>query len=190
MNPTQPSQLLAALFRHVDEGQRVSVLDVGQAMPETVDFLSAFRCKLFIADLFADLPVGTGSEDDPPLAARFAELLPFPEDSRFDIVLFWDLFNYLEPDAIAAFLHHVRPFLHPGTVAHGFAVHNPRSPQVEDCHGIARIDALTVRRRGRLPPGYSPHSQRQLQSLLQGFTVERSVLLPDSRLELLLRVKV
>jgi len=187
MTSTQPSQLLASLFERIGEDQHVTVLDTGPALPETVDFFANYRCTLHVVDLFSELPF-TADVDGPTLREQFSQLLCFPPGTRFDICLFWDLFNFLDREAIVAFLDVLEPFLGPRCRGHGFAVHNLRTPQNRQTYGISRADALSVRDRGRLP-GYNPHAQRQLQDLLDCFSFDRALLLSDSRLELLLRAK-
>ena len=190
MLPTQPSQLLASLFQHIDEEQRLTVLDVGPALQDTVNFFAGYRGRLHIADLFSELPFSTSDPDGPSLDERFDDLMRFPQDTRFDICLFWDIFNYLDTAACKVFLDRLRPCLHAGTLAHGFAVHNLRSPQGDQQYGIAQADALSVRKRPRPLPGYAPHGQGQLKELLHCFSIQRTVLLPDSRLELLLQTQL
>lgn len=186
MTSTQPSQLLASLLQHFDADQPLSVLDVGPALPETVSFFSHYRSKLFFADIFSELPIIAGEDSGPSLAQQIGDLLRFPADSQFDICLFWDLFNYLSSDAISAFLHTLQPCLHSASLAHGFAVHNINSPQGDQQYGIMQSDAFSVRHRAQPLPGYAPHNQGQLKGLLDCFSFDRTVLLPDSRLELLL----
>lgn len=189
MTSTQPSKLLASLFQPIDEDQRLTVFDVGPALPETISFFSHYRSKLFLADMFSELPLTGSEEDSQTLDQRFDELLDFPEGTHFDICLFWDLFNYLNAEAISVFLEKLRPCLHPGSMAHGFAVHNTRSPQGDQLYGIRQTDEFSVRHRDRPLPGYAPHNQAQLKSLLPCFDIERTLLLADSRLEMLLRFR-
>lgn len=190
MSATQPSQLLPNLFEGVQEGERLTVLHIGPALPETVDFFSRYRCKLYFLDLFDELPLtGDGGSDD-AVDQQLAELLNFPTDTRFDVCLFWDLFNYLDRAALTSFIDQLRPYLHPRTRAHGFGVHNLRSPQGNELYGICEPAQLRVRRRPRQLPGYAPHNQQQLQRLLPCFSFIRSVLLADSRLEMLLRANL
>ncbi|RLA49248.1 MAG: hypothetical protein DRR04_08620 [Gammaproteobacteria bacterium] len=186
---TQQSKLLPSLFEHIDEDQRLTVFHVGLALPETVDFFSRYRCKLHFVDLFAELPIVSNEENNPSLGQQFGDLLRFSPGTRFDICLFWDLFNFLDSDAITAFLKELRPYLHTGCLAHGFSVHNLKSTQSDQLYGIREIDTLRLRARPAALPAYAPHNQGRLKTLLSGFTFERSVLLPDSRLELLLRAK-
>ena len=185
--PTQISKLLPALFQPFDVGQAVTVFHVGSALPETVDFFSSYRCKLHFIDVFSALPIVNDEEQPPSLLQQFQQLLHFPEHTRFDICLFWDLFNFLDSEAIGAFLAVLRPHLKRSSLAHAFSVHNSRIPQKSQyCYGIHQADTLSVRHRRTTPPGYAPHSQRELTELLDCFRIDRSVLLPDNRLELLL----
>lgn len=187
--PTQASKLLPSLFKYLDSEELVTVFHVGPAMPETVDFFSGFRCKLHFIDLFDELPL-VATEDAPQsLARQFAALLRLPRDTRFDICLFWDLFNYLDGEAVRALLGVLRPHLTDRSLAHAFSVHNLKMPESRHIYGIHQFDALSCRPRADARPGYAPHSQRELTALLDCFKVERSVLLPDSRLELLLQAK-
>lgn len=185
MTATQQSRLLGSLFSHVDEEQRLTVLHIGPALPETVEFFSRYRSKLYFLDLFEELPFKE-LEGGPDLGQQFAELLQFPDATSFDICLFWDLFNYLGHDALAAFSRALRPYLHQDSLGHGFGVHNLRTPPGGQLYAISDRDTLAVRSRGEPPPGYAPIAQGQLKDLLSCFRVERSMLLSDSRLELLL----
>ncbi len=188
MSEQQSSQLLPGLFDAIDEDQRVNVLHIGPALPETVAFFSdaGFRCKLFFLDLFAELPLVFEPGDELTVQQRMAQLMDFPQDTRFDLCLFWDIFNYLDETAIEALVHCLRPHLAAGARAHAFAVHNTRSPQLPQRFGILAGDLLNLRPRPAPLPGYAPHPQARLQALLQGLNIQRSVLLAQSRLELVL----
>ena len=50
--------------------------------------------------------------------------MPIPAGARIDLCLFWDLFNFLGRDAIAAVLDILRPHLHHDSLGHGFAIHS------------------------------------------------------------------
>jgi hypothetical protein len=190
MTSTQPSKLLSNLFENIDEDARLTVLHIGPALPETVDFFSHFRCKLHFLDLYDELPIE--AEEGVPLSLdkQFAELMRFPHGTHFDMCLFWDIFNYLGADAISSFLLTLRPHLRTDSVAHGFAVHNLRSAPVDQVYGIKGPDVLTLRPRAVSLPGYAPHPQSRLKTLLACFDFDRSVLLADSRLEMVLSAKL
>lgn len=189
MAATQSSKLLSSLFEHCDMDSRLTVLHVGPALPETVEFFSRYRCKLFFIDLFSALPI-VEAEDGPTLEQQFCALVDLPLETRLDICLFWDVFNFLGSDAIAAFLKALKPYLHAESAAHVFAVYNLKTDQGGQLYGIQDLDALNVRARTSILPGYAPHPQSKLKNLLDCFNFDRSVLLSDSRLELLLSAKL
>jgi hypothetical protein len=190
MTATQPSKLLSSLFAQFDPERRLTVLHIGPALPETVEFFSRFRSKLYFVDLFSELPIEESDDGGPPLVEKFGEILDLPSDVRFDICLFWDLFNFLDSESIAALLENLSPRLQADCLAHVFAAYNRKSVQGDQLYGIKEPDTLQVRHRGEMLPGYAPHAQSALKDLLYCFSFDRSVLLADSRVELLLKAKL
>ena len=155
-----------------------------------MEFFSRFRCKLYFIDLFDELTtLAASAEDTPPPLQLFSDSLQIPADTRFDLCLFWDLFNFLDSEAITALQEALSPHLHSDSLGHGFAVHNRRTEQSGKLYGIRDFDQLSTRPRPAALPGYNPYNQGQLERMLDCFQVTRSVLLPDSRLEFLLRAK-
>ena len=187
---SQSSKLLPSLFERVDEEQRLSVLHIGPALPDTVDFFAAYRCKLHFVDLFGELPLVDIADEEPTLQQRLDDLLQFPQGTQFDICLFWDLFNFINRDAIRVLLAALRPYLKANALAHAFAAHNLKTPTNSYVYGIRHNDEISLRNRPAQLAEYAPHSQGDLKQLLYYFNFERSVLLADSRLELLLRARL
>jgi hypothetical protein len=186
----QSSKLLSSLFHRIEDDEVLRVLHIGPALPETIDYFSQFRCKLYFVDLFGELPITANEDNEPGLEQTFTQLLNIETDVQLDICLFWDLFNFLGSDAISAFMTVLKPHLHPGTLGHAFAVHKLRSEQGKQLYGIADTDKINVRVRSALLPSYAPQPQARLKELLNCFNFDRSVLLPDGRLELLLQAKL
>lgn len=184
----QGSQLLPEVLASLQADQHTSILHLGPIQPETVEFLSQFRCTLYVNDLFSDLPLPV-DEDGPDVHQQMSQLLDFPPEARFDVCLFWDLFNYLAPEAISALAQLLRPRLAAGARAHCFGVHNTRSLEQHWKFAMLSPSLLQLRARSTPVPGYAPQSQGKLKELLECLEVQRSVLLAQSRLELSWRVK-
>ncbi len=142
-----------------------------------------------MVDLFSELPVAIDEAGSTALQAHFDALLSFPAGTVFDICLFWDLFNYLGRDEILAFVAALRPYLRKGTMAHGFALHNLNAPREERIYAVRDVDAISAAPRREPLAHYAPHPQAKLKNMLYCFSFERSVLLSDGRLELLMRAK-
>ena len=187
---TQTSKLLPSLFEHIEEGQLITVFHAGPALPETVDFFSNYRCKLHFIDVFSELPIVENEDSTPSLERQLEDALSFPSHIRFDICLFWDLFNYLDRRTVTAFMTELRTHLKEESLGHAFSVYNIKTQQDNHLYGIKQPDTLNCRNRRTPLPGYAPHSQNQLKTLLDCFDMERSVLLADSRLEFILRARL
>lgn len=184
----QSSKLFASVFEGFDPEQRLTVVDVGLALPESLDFFSAYRCRLHFLDLF-DEAVIRDQQHQPSeleLQQQFSELLQFPAGTRIDVCLLWDFLNYLDKPALRAFSAALKPWLHAGSRAHGMGVLNDQAALPYREYGILGPDQFNIRpRRGAQSPWY-PHPQAQLVKYLDVFDVHRALLLPDGRLELLL----
>jgi hypothetical protein len=85
-----------------------SVLDLGPALAANVAFFEALGARLRIADLDASLEeVELLAAPPATWAARLPELLPFAEGETFDLVLAWDLPNYLGRERWPAVARHI-----------------------------------------------------------------------------------
>lgn len=185
------SKLLAGLFRAIDADKRLTILEVGPALPETVEFFSQYRCRLHFLDLY-DEPFlrdrdSEASETD--LRHHFENVLTFPKGTQLDICLFGDFLSFLDDRALRAFNSALRPWLHPGTRAHGFGVHHLAVKLEHHQYGIIDRDTLSIRSRhfGSMP--YHPHSQVEMADMLNCFAFARGLLLPSGKLEMMLKPK-
>jgi len=188
----QPSKLLAGLFRQVDPGGRLVVLEIGTAVSDTVNFFSDYRCRLLFVDLFdPDFLNGVRAAPDAKAVRRlFDRRLSFAEGTRIDVCLFWDFLTFLDDRALRAFNAALQPWLHSGSRAHGFGVHHLAIRHENVRYGIIDQDTLSVRPRPGEPMPYHPHSQVEMADMLGCFAFERGLLLPNGKLEMLFHSRV
>jgi hypothetical protein len=189
----QPAALNAPLFRSIieglDERKRWVVLDLGAARNETIALFSRFRCRLDIADLAQDLESLSGELEPTELERRAEALLPPQRTEATDLVLCWDLLNYLDRPALAALMGRIAARAHQGTAAHGLIVYSeaqmPTQPgryvPREDCSLLNLSNCATLRR----APRYSPED---LTLCMPGYAIERGRLLRNGMQEFLFRL--
>jgi hypothetical protein len=187
-----PSKLLGSLFRShfgaLDTSRRLTVLEIGAALPETVNFFSGFTCRLHFVDLFAEAFVAAQQkQSESELRAAFEACFRFPAGTRLDLCLFWDFLTYLDDTALRAFNAALRPWLHRGTRAHGFGAHHMAVRLANVHYGICDLDTFSLRDRRGPPLHMYPHSQIEMHDMLSCFAFERGLLLPDGKLEMLLK---
>jgi hypothetical protein len=185
----QQSKLFPALFQRLDASRRLTVLEIGPALPETVDFFSAFRCRLHFVDLFNEpfLRDRQGQLSEKELRHCFEERFRFPDGTRLDILLLWDFVSYLDDAALRALNSALRPLIHPGTRAHGFGVHHLAIKLENIQYGIIDRETFSIRDRRSSQMKHHPHSQVEMQDMFGCFKFERGLLLPNGKLEMLLK---
>ena len=182
------SKLFTSLFEGIDKSRRLIVLDVGTAVPDTVEFFGNFRCRLHFADLFT-APIVHNQQNNTSEAAlekQFSRLLDFPEGTKFDVCMFWDFLNYLDAPALRAFNKALSPYIDRNTRGHGFGTLNKKTALVHQQYGVQQTDTLSVKQRNGKQLDCYPHPQAEMKDLLRCFNINRGLLLPDGRLEMLL----
>ena len=180
------SLALSALFDDI-RGRRMQVLDLGSAVGSNVEFLSQFGCKLYIEDLWAALAARTPSGEGDLLGPEFfAEFLSIPDDTRFDVIFAWDLFNYLQRKELAQFAIHLRRYCTPGARLFALMSILKTMPAQPYRFKIQDEQHLVYERRtsGERPsPRYVPS---EMTDNFKGFHVDRSFLLRHGIQEFLL----
>ena len=110
------------LVEKLGEDQKYQILDLGRAYGPNVEFFSQFSCTFYVADLYRTLQSYTlapAEDDGSQLSRVFEELLPYAEDTRFDLILAWDLLNYLRPEQIETMSRRLAGFSKEGTTIFG-----------------------------------------------------------------------
>jgi len=188
MQRTQQTLLFPTLVKRVYPGRRLSVLEIGPALPETIEFFSQFRCRLHFAAMYTDpvLQMQSGDFTEAEFAEHIHKSFDFPKNTRFDLCLFWDFLNYLDDKALRAFNTAIAPHLHKTTRAHAFTVRTLGTSLPNQQYGIEQAHMFSLRPRAEKQARTSPHTQAILVNLLSSFDIDQGMLLPDGRLEVLM----
>lgn len=185
---TQQTLLFPTLVKRLATDRRLSVLEIGPALPETIAFFSEYKCRLHFAAMYTDpvLEMQKGECTEAELAVHFTETFGFQKGTRFDLCLFWDFLNYLDDKALRAFNTAIRPYLHKTTRAHAFTVRTLNTSFPNQQYGIDQAHMFSIRPRLGIQPRTTPHTQAILVNLLSSFDIDQGMLLPDGRLEVVM----
>lgn len=179
------------LIHQIQPGRKSHILDLGPALGANVDYFAQFSCKLYIEDFYRTLTSFDyfSPEDGFSYEAVLEYLLPFRKSTRFDIILFWDLLNYLERDVFEHLVRHLSQYCTSGSLALALIStlkHIPEKPmnfRIVDSHTLSYESNSTVL---RPCPRYQ---QTDLNHLMPDFRVCNSFLLRNGFKEyLFLRV--
>lgn len=185
---SQQSLLFPTLVNRIKPDRRYSILEIGPALPETIEFFSQFKCRLHFAAMYTDplLQMQLGDHTEAELVEHISKSFGFAKDTRFDLCLFWDFLNYLDDKALRAFNTAIRPFLHKSTRGHAFTVRTLNTSFPNQQYGISEAHMFNIRPRGGKQMRTTPHTQAILVNLLSSFDIDQGMLLPDGRLEVLM----
>lgn len=188
-NPVLPSNLIGQLFEFGQSEDRLLVADIGYPSPSTVKFFNQYRCRLEFLDLINADYLCLHPEDAEPsaLVEYFQAGLNLQPGAIIDICLFWDIFNYLDRPSLEAFMQALGPYTNSSTQGYCLGVLSGRNRLPHCQYGIDSRASLSQTQLSGHQPNVHFHSQRDLNSLLTYFEVDKSRLMPDGRVEYLLR---
>ena len=179
------SLALPALVHGLRTGHQ-QILDLGPAVGANVQFFSGLPCSLFIADLHEALFPRTSADAvrrHGPFEAMLAEELP--RQGEFDLVLAWDLLNYLDPDEIGALSRRLAKICSPGAMLFASITTRQVMPNRPAVYRILGPGKLAY----ELEPGVKRAAPRykepDLKRVLGEFSVESTYLLRNGMQEYL-----
>jgi hypothetical protein len=186
------SLALAALMQEVPESG-VRVLDLGTASGTNVEFLSRFASRIQIEDLYAtlvaekiapegDLPVGVLPEGERPVEPPpdFHRLLGFPESACFDLILAWDILDYLEREPIRALVGYLGRHLRSGGVMLALSSTTKQIPIRPLRYRFADSETLIYEFESNELRGSPRYTPRDFVQMMTGYRIQQSFLLKNS----------
>jgi hypothetical protein len=182
------SPLFATLLEWMDRQARLVVLDLGPARAANLEMLSRFPCKLFIEDAH-ELVAAFKNDVAADRAALNAWLDQWAAGGAgtIDVVLAWDVFNYLDTPLCQAFMDRLMPLLKPGAHLYLTVYSQKDMPALPMQFKLLAADRMEYRPlTGDTRPA-PRFNQTELTRQLRNFAVVRSVLLRNGMQEYLLK---
>lgn len=168
---------ITAIYNELKASREHRVLDLGPSSARNFNFFTQLSCKIRFENLgecLLDNEQHSGNGQT--LQSALEDYLnPFQQDEKFDVVLTWDLINYLDEGAIAWLVAKLVPLCRPNALLHmvKYTGSNiplmPRSFQILDAHQIALQQSTTSGLRR-----YNHHETARLLRLMPDFYMESS----------------
>jgi hypothetical protein len=157
---------------------RYAVLDLGAPVGPNLDFLTQMSCRVRIADFHRSLhaePIE--GRDVAAFVSALERLLPIAENEHFDIVLSWDVFNYLRPEQISALMAHLAPACLPEALVFALISTRPQIPATPLRYRIVDRESLSYE--GTFEPlrPCPRYMQTGFGRMMPGFRIKGSYLL-------------
>lgn len=171
---------LDALVGELAQEARYTILDLGPALGANVDFWSGFACKIHFADLYGTLAEAGFDEsgEGPPWDSELLQrLLPFEPQTRFDIILCWDILNYLTPEQMISFVGRLAAFCKQGTYLFAQFWLSPRIPARPITFKIVDREHLRYANWDKETRSWAFFQPRDINRIMEEFRVAGSFLL-------------
>ena len=181
---------LQLIFERINSGDKVNILDLGSPLSSNVEFLSSYPCRLYIGDWLQSLPLdGDNWGDHPRFCPLFAEILSLKVADQFDVILGWDIINYLDEENIKRFSRFLAK--HTNSKALCFlSVATQKEMTVQPArYRIMAEDSLHCEQPDCESCPSPRFTQSRLLELMPEFQSYRSFLLQNGRQEQILRIR-
>jgi len=167
------------LIDTVGGNHSLSILDLGPALEDNVRFWSQFSCRLHIQDFYRSYREWKASvaPEENSVETAFAALLPFSDETAFDIILVWDLFNYFDLRELEVLVQRLSRWCRPKTrflVLISSLPNIPLTPTIYRIIDREKISHEIPTQETRPCPRHQP---RDIARLMARFTVSCSFLL-------------
>ena len=163
---------LAAALSALPDDRPARVLDLGAVNGANIEFHAKRGARLWVADLVRIVDSGEIRSDE------LATALPGEaEDDLFDLVLAWDVLNYLERDQVERLSSQIAGLCRPGAALLAVvitAAEMSNSPLRFTIHATESICCRATSASRRPAPNWPPAA---VERCLQGFEVKRSFVL-------------
>ncbi len=179
---------LGALCESLREKTGCSILELGPVRSENIAFWSQFSPSVYIADLRSNLPLPAAPADpDNPEQPEpdWDHLLKLPGDRRFDVILAWDLLNYLELSAAASLIRYLSRFCRSGTLIFALIFDQKQMPEQITVYRIVDHGRLRYDQNGQALQACPRHQPRALAGIMHPFRAAHSFRLQNGVVEYL-----
>lgn len=176
---------LTELCRRIEGSEDLKILELGPARGVNIDFWSRYSGSIYVADLPSSLPLPQPAEEGEFPEFLWDRLLGLPESRRFDVILAWDLLNYLELASIAELMRYLGHFCRPGTVLFSLIFDLKQMPEKLTTYRIVDEAHISYEYGGTETQACLRHHARALTSVMGRFQIIHSFRLRNGVIEYL-----
>lgn len=187
------SPLLFGVLKAWDPEAHINILDLTPAYPVLLDYFSNYHCRMHLPgcrDELLSLLV-QDDQDREILPKKFNQLLPLHNTSStsLNLILLWDLPNYLDKVLLSALVDYLKPYLDKHCVLHTYIHTRQRMPAQPANFRLTLEHNILVETSADWNTSSPMYYQELLHKVLSPFHVDRGMLLANGLQEYVMRIK-
>lgn len=179
---------LGALCEMLQEAVTCDILELGPVRGDNIEFWAQYKPSVYIADLRARLPLPAMAENPDDAEAQepdWDQILDLPRDRHFDVILAWDLLNYLDLSAAASLIRYLSRFCRSGTMIFALMFDQKEMPEDITVYRIVDRGSLRYDRGSPAMRACPRHQPRALTRIMHQFRISNSYRLQNGLVEYL-----
>jgi hypothetical protein len=177
---------LQALCQTLNDASVCDILELGPARSENLAFWARLRPWIYVADLRSSLPLPVDYSGDLEfIDPDWDRLLALPVTRTYNVILVWDLLNYLDLPAVSSLIRYLSRYCRRGAILFALVFDQKQMPRAISLYHI--VDDSHVRYE-ILSPELRPcprHQPRALAGAMAGFQTRESFRLRNGVIEYL-----
>jgi len=185
------TMVFADLLSQPPTDRAIRILDLGSVRQSTIDFFSDYHCHILVTGLCDDFVTGKGLDKASlkQLQQLIARDIKRHNNNHYDLILCWDLLNYLDKEQFSMLLSQLLPALTSVTRCHSFlytTANRPPRPggfQIERKEQMIIVESLTEQNHS------CSVTQTTLGKYLPNYKTLRTVLMRNGTQELAFEIK-
>lgn len=187
------SPLLFGVLAALDPEKRIEVLELSPANPELIEYFNQYHCKLYLPACRDELlELAGGNEEDenkPPLDVEIRScLLTGTAISKpLDLILLWDLPNYLDKRVLPVLFSQLARFSERDTVLHIYIHTRQSMPDRPADYRLMPDHRIMAKMPSQWNTDCPMYYQELLHKVMAPFRVVRGMLLSNGLQEYILR---
>lgn len=186
------SPLLFGVLHSFATDSCIEVLDLAPANTCLLDYFSQYHCLLHLPGCRDELlAFHFNDEEEPPIASVLKRCLPMHNSKQgaLDILLLWDLPNYLHIGVLSALISHLTRNFSERTVIHTYIHTRQTMPERPGVYTLAQDKHVTVEMQTAWTAKSPMYYQELLHKVFAPFRVDRGMLLANGLQEYILRAQ-
>lgn len=175
------SPALTAIYNEIKNSDRNRVLDLGSMNAGCFQLFSQLSCKIQVQDLASSLREHFGHKDFSENNAYseldiVSSLDSYDENEKFDVILAWDLFNYLDLNQINQLFEYLKPFCKANTLLYMLRYVEKTIPCKPREFFVKDQYTLELSEEGQVERSKPNYSTMQLLKSLSGYYMQDTLL--------------
>jgi hypothetical protein len=161
---------LQALCNTIEEIGACDILELGPIRSSNIEFWSRFSPSIFVADLRSSLPLpDSHPEEDEFVEPDWRRILDLPDGRVYNVILAWDLFNYMEISAVSSMVRYLSSYCRPGALLFALLFDQKEMPEKITIYRVVDESHLAYEYTGTEMRACLRHQPRALSQAMSNF---------------------